>query len=573
MRSLAGSLLVLMVLIPCAVFSQQEAGPRNQVAKYWFFFADKGPASLHKSALLTAEQSLLPKAKARRLKVNPHGALVDDTDLSIGQPYLDELRRFGVVPVNVSKWLNAVSANVDENQLRLIAGLPCVSRHQPVGKFHREPLPEDAALEKPSFSSFFYELDYGPSLIQNELMAVPQVHDLGFYGQGVLIALLDTGFRLKHEAFNQMDVQAKYDFINKDSIVENENGQDTPSQDHHGSTVLSIIAGYNSGNLIGPAFGARFLLAKTEDVSSETPVEEDYWIAAAEWADSLGADIISSSLGYIDWYEYAEMNGDTAPITIAADLAAKKGILVVVAAGNEGNAPWHYISAPADGDSVVAVGAVNSSGNVAAFSSRGPSSDGRIKPDVMAMGVSTRCIAVANSQEIGRNYASVSGTSAACPLAAGAAALILCANPQLTPMQIREALWRTSDRASDPDNTYGYGVVNALAAMSYWGSPPDGLPEQHQLVGSYPNPFSPTLSNRIRIVFDIAEEAYVTADVYNTLGQKVATLSHEYKFPGKNQHLLWNGRDEEDRSLPSGVYLCRVHIGSMSGTVKITLLH
>ncbi len=572
-RGLTGSHWVWLVLFPVVVFPQQQIEPRKQVAKYWFFFVDKGPASLHKSALLSAESSLLPKAKARRLKVSSQGALVDYTDLAVWQPYVDDLRRRGVVLVNVSKWLNAVSAFADEDQLRLLSGLPCISRYQPVGKFHRERFQQGASMEKPSLPSFSHELDYGLSLVQNELMAVPQVHDLGFYGQGVLIALLDTGFRLNHEAFSQLDVLAKYDFINKDSIVENESGQDLPSQDHHGSIVLSIIAGYAASNLIGPAFGASFLLAKTEDVSSETPIEEDYWIAAAEWADSLGADIISSSLGYIDWYEYADMNGDTAPITIAADLAAKKGILVVVAAGNEGNAPWHYISAPADGDSVVAVGAVSSSGIVAAFSSRGPSADGRIKPDVMAMGVSTRCIAVANSQEIGSSYASVNGTSAACPLAAGAAALILCAHPQLTPMQVRESLWRTADRAPDPDNTYGYGLVNALTALSFWGSPPDGLPEQHRLVGSYPNPFSPTANDRMRIVFDIADEAYVTAGVYNILGQKVATLRPAYKFPGKNECLWWNGRDDANRPLASGVYLCRVQIGSFSGTTKITLLH
>ncbi len=572
MQILALCILTLLVLLVSSVFSQQQTASGDQSDKYWFFFADKGPASLRKSALLATEQSLLPKAKARRRKVRTQGALIDYTDLAIWQPYLDELRQLGVQPVNISKWLNAVSAYVDENQLRLLDGLPFISRYQPVGKFHRQPWQNEAALEKSSIPASFYDFDYGPSLNQNELMAVPQVHNLGFYGQGVLIALLDTGFRLNHQAFSQMDVQAKYDFINKDSIVENETGQDNPSQDNHGTTVLSILGGYSAGNLIGPAFDASFLLAKTEDVSSETPIEEDYWIAAAEWADSLGTDIISSSLGYTDWYSYQDMNGDTAPITIAADLAVKKGILVVIAAGNEGNAPWHYISAPADGDSVLAVGAINSSGNVAAFSSRGPSADGRIKPDVMAMGVSTRCIDVPNDQEIGTSYGNVSGTSAACPLAAGAAALILCGNPQLTPMQVREALWRTSDRATYPDNVYGYGVVNALAAINYWGPPPEGLPEKHQLVGSYPNPFSPRLSSRIRITLDIAEEVYITAEVYNSLGQKVATLSHGYKFPGKNQHLLWNGRDQADRPLPSGVYLCQVRIGSMSETIKITLL-
>jgi serine protease AprX len=559
------------VLLSGAELSAQEGSSSSKGEKYWIFFNDKGSGGLRKTALAELEQQLLPKARSRRAKVLRNGMLVDYTDFPLWKPYTDELQRNGIKVVNRSRWLNAVSAFLDAEQLQWIGQQPFVLQYPPVGKFKRQPEPEGESLSKSSGPSSPNILDYGNSLTQNQIISVPQVHQLGFFGQGILIALLDTGFRLRHEAFDQLDVIAKYDFINKDTVVENESGQDVSSQDNHGTMILSILAGYGPGNLIGPAFKASFLLAKTEYVPTETPIEEDYWIAAAEWADSLGADIISSSLGYTDWYTYADMNGNTTPITIAADLAVKKGIVVMIAAGNDGAMPWHYISAPADGDSVIAVGAVNAIGAIASFSSRGPTSDGRIKPDLVTMGIGTRCVAIPTGEEIGTSYTEVSGTSAACPLAAGAAALILSAHPELTPIQLREALLGTADRSFPPDNVYGYGLVNALAAINYWGAIEEP-PEDNRLIGSYPNPFIPARDSYASFVFDVAESATVTIEVYNVLGQIVVSLTRQVEFPGNSQRWSWDGRDEEGRFQPSGIYFCKMRIGNYSKTIKMILL-
>ena len=205
------------------------------------------------------------------------------------------------------------------------------------------------------------------------------------------------------------------------------------------------------------------MLAKTEDSRSETPIEEDYWVEGIEWADSLGAQIVSSSLGYTDWYTFADMDGKTAVTTLAADRAAKLGIVIVTANGNERRNSWGHVIAPADGDSVIAVGAVTSSGSLSSFSSPGPTYDGRIKPEVCAQGTSTFC--ARNSSNTAYGYSS--GTSLSTPLVAGVAALLLEAHPEWTPMQLREALMMTASNPSAPNNDYGWGIVNVLAALDY----------------------------------------------------------------------------------------------------------
>jgi len=539
-------------------------------SKYWIFFTDKGPSSLQKSNLLKIQQSLLPRARQRREKVFRGQSLVDETDLPLYPQYLRTLVAHGVRPVVKSKWLNAVSAYVDESRKSELQKLPFVKAIKRVAQFRLPEWQLDERLYRQYFPEKQTDLDYGESLQQNEMIHVPEVHNLGISGQGVLVAVFDTGFHLLHEAFDSLHVIAQYDFINHDENTDNEEG-DSGAQNWHGSLVLSILGGYSPGHLIGPAYGADFLLAKTEDVSSETPVEEDNWIAAAEWADSLGADVISSSLGYLDWYTYRDMDGDTAPITRAADLAVKKGIIVVVAAGNEGDASWHYITAPADGDSVIAVGAVQPSGTIANFSSRGPTYDGRIKPEVVAMGTSVASIQLSSGGMIGWGYTTIRGTSASCPQVAGAAALVLSAHPDLTPMQVRQALLATADRASYPDNTYGYGLIDAMSAIRYWGDP-EGKPEKTHLIGSYPNPFKRTIHHIIRFAFDLSDPAQVELDVYNILGQKVINLWTGARPAGRNQRIVWDGKSAEGSPVSAGLYFCIFRTPTFSETLKFIIL-
>jgi len=542
--------------------------------KYWIFFKDKGlryyaePEQLYKQA----EAGLSVRSLQRRMKVRGAKTLLDYTDLPVYRPYLDSLRQRGIRPVVVSKWLNAVSAYLSTQQVEEIRSLPFVRRIQKVAVFTRKPeevkpLVEERPLLRPFPNDTTPHLyDYGYSHAQNALIRVPDAHDRGLTGEGVLITMLDTGYNYRqHEAFQHLKVIAEWDFINGDSITVNEPGQDANYQHNHGTYTLSVIAGFAPGKLIGPAFGATYALAKTEYVPTETRIEEDYWVAGIEWADSLGADIVSSSLGYWDFedgfsYTYEDLNGDVAVTTVAADLAASKGIVVCNAAGNSGPNPSTIIT-PADGDSVIAVGAVRSDGSLATFSSRGPTADGRIKPDVVAMGVSV----VGASPNNPGGYSLVSGTSMSTPQVAGVCALILQAHPQLTPWEVREALRNTASLAEKPNNDYGWGLIDALRAVEYHG-PIRGIPAKYKLYQNFENPFR----DITRIPVDLPEEGFLTLKVYNVLGQVVATIAQGHYLPGQKV-FLWGGRDSRGEPLPSGVYFYRLQINGYQATKKLII--
>jgi len=530
--------------------------------KFWIYFADKG-ATLSKSDWNKLSESLNPRAAARRQKV---GDLLNITDVPVYAPYVRALREHQLNPIVISKWLNAVSVYATIEQVDAITDLPFVKSIQRVAQGSRPLLPlNNEQLMKSSAVHVTSALDYGPSIEQNALIHIPELHTLGVTGEGALIAILDTGFSLKHPALANVHIKAAYDFINQDEQVDNE--EDDPlNENDHGTKVLSIIGAFSPGNLIGTAYDAEFLLAKTEYIAGETQVEEDYWIAAAEWADSLGADVINSSLGYTDWYTYEDMNGLTAPITLAADLAFQKGIVVVTSAGNEGDDAWYYVSAPADGFDVIAVGAVRSDSLIASFSSRGPTSDGRIKPDVVAMGVST---VYSNSNGVG--FGRGSGTSYSSPQVAGVAALILSAHPELTPKQVREALIKTANRVNSPNNVYGFGLVNALAAVNYWGAVSEPG-EQNRFVQSYPNPFSYELHSQILFIVDLKEANRITIDLFNVLGQKVTTIVDVIQPALSNIQVTWQGLTADGSRLPSGLYFFRARIGDAVHMGKVTIL-
>ncbi len=372
----------------------------------------------------------------------------------------------------------------------------------------------------------------------------------------MFLCVLDTGFLRTHQALDQVTVIAERDFINGDNVTSNQPGDD-PGQHNHGTFCLSIAGGFDPGNLIGPAYGASFLLGKTEDVTSETPVEEDYWIAGAEWADSLGADVITSSLTYSDWYTYEDMDGDTAPITIAADLATMNGIVVCNAAGNQGDDPWFYIAAPADGDSVMAVGAVDSLGVITEFSSRGPSSDGRTKPDVCAMGRGNIFAQTSGPAD----YARGSGTSFSCPLVAGVAALLLQAHPTWTPMHVRNALRQTATHAAAPNNEYGWGIIRGWNANQWGGT---AAPELPGAAGALPIVAMPNPSRGLTLLRAnlAADESVVSLAIYDAAGRRVCDL----------EGFAWDGRDEDGRSVPAGIYFARLVTTKGTASARIVRL-
>jgi hypothetical protein len=431
--------------------------------KYWIFLKDKNSAALKKQQMDAAQSEIRDRALLRRAKVNPD-MIFDWYDLAINSDYLNQLEKLDIHPLVMSRWLNAVSTILDSSQLEQVRQLPFVKHINPVQSYFRKEPP--APTEAPLFPKFEpHNYDYGLSFTHNEMMKVPAVHDLGITGHDVLVLMLDSGFSFKdHPAFSIIDVVDEFDFLFQDANTQNEEGQDASSQHNHGTQTLSVIGGFAPGNLIGPAFSSQFILAKTEDVRREVIIEEDNWVAGLEWGERYGADIASSSLGYNDWYTYENFDGNTAITTQAADIAVKKGMVVVNSMGNEGNQVGSII-APADGDSVIAVGAVSSSGALAYFSSIGPTWDQRIKPDVVAPGVSVRMVSLKSTTD----YTFENGTSFSCPLAAGVAALVLSAHPELTPIQVRDALRQTADQADAPNNNYGWGLVKALEAVLYHG--------------------------------------------------------------------------------------------------------
>ncbi|MEW6194716.1 MAG: S8 family serine peptidase [Bacteroidota bacterium] len=457
-----------------------SAGLLSAQTKYLIYFKDKGIDSqnrLNKSSLLfkAAEKELTQRSIERRKKVMGEENYITFEDLPLNDSYVEQIESNGIKIVNKLKWFNAVSCYLTVEEFNLIKQLPFVKKIEQVGKFiSRKPIEDNKQVPDGSSSRLYktnYNLDYGPSLTQNELSEIPVVHDLGINGSGVLIGLLDTGFRWQStESVETRTVIAERDFIQGDNVTGNQAG-DASGQDSHGTNVFSIIGGYAPGSLIGPAYGASFLLAKTEYVPTETHVEEDNYAAALEWMEGLGVDITSSSLGYSIFdnttysYTYEDMNGNTTIVAQAANLAFDRGIITLTAAGNEGSY-WGVdkggISSPGDAFNIITVGAVDASNNITAFSSRGPTSDGRIKPELVALGNGVY------HSDVGTSFYSFgAGTSYATPITAGVAALLKSAFPHLTNQQVRRIMIESGDNLTTPNNEKGYGLISAKRAVTY----------------------------------------------------------------------------------------------------------
>jgi subtilase family protein len=404
----------------------------------------------------------------------------------------------------LSRWLHAVSADVPATALRQLLQANDLKRIQPLGRFKlRSPRPGSPVIELaprvspgpaagPGDTCGFTPGDdpvLGPSAMPYRQLHLRPLTDQGIDASGVRIGIFDTGFDTANPAFNGITITAQHDFVFNDSVVRDEPGKDVSGAQFHGTATWSLFAGEVPGRLHGIARGANFLLAKTEDIRTETRVEEDNYVAALEWADSIGVDIVSSSLAYLSFdngfsYTPSQLNGDVAVTTVAADMAAQRGILVVTAAGNSGPGP-RSIWTPADGDSVLAVGAEDSLGTIAFFSSRGPTADGRIKPDFTAPGVAV-CV-VTGAGQVRRE----DGTSFATPLLAASAALVKQMHPSLLPMELRTAFRSTATKRAAPDTTYGWGRPDVAAAAVF----PTGLTATSPLPGAGPlTTITPTFS-------------------------------------------------------------------------------
>lgn len=441
----------------CLVLSLLSLSPA-QPTRYLVYFQPK-PDSL----LPFVEAYLSPEALRRRYQ---QGIPIDVGDLPVPSAWIAQLGQHGRV-VGVSRWLNAALVEVPvSSALPAAPFIRCVepfTATQPRPKIPQESI---TGATHQLISSLGASAWTGSlTATQLSMLHIPELHDRNLRGQGIRVAVLDAGFpgmdqiaAFQH-VFREGRYVAGYDFVSGDSLVFDDNS--------HGTMVASIILGQDdTANYVGGAPEIELILARTEDAASETRQEEWNWARAAEWADSLGAYIIQSSLGYSTFdnpaenYTYADMNGQTAIVTLAARTAARKGLLVVSSAGNEGSSAWRYITAPADADSIIAVGAVDVNGQITFFSSRGPTEDGRIKPDVVALGQGVSVIRPNGTVGGG------AGTSFAAPLITSLAACLWQAQPTLHAQTLRQIILESSDRYANPDTAYGYGLPNGALALA-----------------------------------------------------------------------------------------------------------
>ena len=483
----------LLALILISFFASAQVAPN----KYFIRFTDKNNSPY---SIDNPSEFLSQRAIDRR---SNQDIPVEISDLPVNPSYLQGIAGTGAVILNPSKWLNGVSIFTDNpSVIDAIAELPYVKSITKMPQPVLRPVISKLPAVKPFFKNEIYRevgpnlkqgreissFDYGNGFNQIHMLNGDALHDMGYRGQGKVIAVLDGGFYhvntlpVFDSLWQNNQILGTHDFVN--------GGEVTFDGATHGAMVLSCMGGNYPGELIGTAPKASFWLLISEDVNSEYILEEYNWVSAAEFADSVGADVINSSLGYTEFddpvqnHTYAEMDGNTCPSTIGADLAAKKGILVVNSLGNSGSDDWYYLSAPSDGDSVLGIGAVDADGNYASFSSHGPSYDGRVKPDVCAQGEFDYVV-----DPYGGGFTYGSGTSFSSPVMAGAATCLWQANPTLKNMQIADAIRESANQYNSPDGMLGYGIPDFILANNIL-TIVEGPAAANPAIKVYPNPFT-----------------------------------------------------------------------------------
>ncbi len=515
------------------------------------FFTDKDNSEYN---LSKPEEFLSQRAIDRR---NRYGIPVTFQDLPVNDNYIAELSNLGIDVFHKSRWFNAVLVQMEEGMVSTVENLETVKKVIFVAPGERliknSGLRAATSVNEKSFRKSDLTND-----IQNNMLGVNLMHEDGFTGKGILIGIFDAGFTGVDQSiyFNHLlennKILATRDFIrNTDNVFQ---------YDDHGTGVLSTIAGYAESVYEGIAYDADIILCVTEDVPTEYVVEEYNWLFAAEFADSLGVDIINTSLGYNTFddasmdYTYEDMNGDIALITQATDLAASKGIVCIVSVGNEGNNGWKKLVAPADADSALAVGAVNTNLEYINFSSTGPSFDKRIKPDVVALGQGTKIVQY--NGELGTG----SGTSFASPLIAGLAAGLWQIYPELNNMELIGLIKEGSSQFLQPDTLLGYGVPDYSRIRSLITAL-----EEEPLASSfniYPNP----VDNKKLFVEYLGKSwnESVQIDIFDSKGSKVFELNMRYNDHSHKIELDLSG-------IKRGVYLLSLFYGKFNGNAKIII--
>lgn len=567
----------------------------TEVIPVWVEFVDKGEGGPGDLAvrLAAAEAALTPRARARRERahVTP---IVDYLDLPMHQPYIDALAARGFQPYGASRWFNRVAVRAPGTRISEIASLDFVRAMAPVEKaiISREPMGEVGSIQRPAQAECpnganclgRAQVNYGLTGPELAIYNIAAMHDSGYVGTGILICMLDDGYQYyrKHEALKDIVVPPGH---TRDFVWALPNLPDSSTSSGygwHGAMTLACAGGNKPGVFLGAAYGATFALARTEVDSFERQVEMTNWGMGAEWADSLGAEIISSSLGYTTFdtppsYTYADMNGHTTTITRAAEIAASKGMLVLNAVGNEGNKLWVKLVAPSDanGDSVLAVGAVDLNKVKTAFSSFGPSSDHRIKPDLMAMGQSNPLPEVRFVPNNPTQYVNLSGTSFATPLMAGFAACLMQARPNFSPVQIIQAMRASADRFTNPDTLYGYGIPSGAKALQVSASTVSVPPSSVRIALAGPNPFrtGQTANIRFAVGSGVPAGAKARVNVYDAGGRRVRELWCADDVPTDLWiGVTWNGNDSNGHPVRPGLYFVSLEVGRETQSARLVYL-
>jgi hypothetical protein len=445
------------ILLAIPLFAQA------QNKKYLVFFSRKlngNPYSISNPQAFLSERSIQRRQQ--------QGLALDSTDLPVIPSFLTQIQSTGALVLNPIRWLNAAIIDCNDIQYQQVLALPFVFGINPLNT----KIPDSPVRKLPK--SGVQSLDYGQSLTQNMQLEIDSMHNWGYHGEGKLIAVMDAGFFNvnTHQAFSHLFQSQKIkgirDLVARDGEV---------YQDHwHGGAVLSNIAGYLPGNLIGGAYAADYFLIRSEDAASENEIECAYWVAGLELADSIGADVVNSSLGYTTFdtpslnYTYNSLNGQTSIASKAASMAASKGMIVVNSAGNEGsNGSWGgWISVPADASNILSAGAIDASGSLTGFSGKGPTTDGRTKPDLVALGSGAITADVFSTNGISFN----NGTSFSAPILSGLVAGFWQAHPELSAMQVMDLLRNSGSNRNNPNNQLGWGIPGFIRAHILAGAKP-----------------------------------------------------------------------------------------------------
>lgn len=543
----------ILILLTVSLYVLIQPAFAQTGDRYWISFTDKNNSPY---SLSNPQDYLSQRAIDRRIRQQ---IPLDSTDLPVNPAYLDSIRNKGATIRHTSKWLNGATIQATPQQLIAIQALPFVKGSLQNGRIVVSAAHKLVSMrEMPAQRTQFTPAQYGDSYNQIAMHKGDVLHNAGFRGEGMLIAVFDAGFINVDQlaCFDSLRILNKikdtYDFVDLDN--------DVYGQDSHGTYVLGCMAGWIPGSLIGTAPKADYLLYRTENNvgGSEYQIEEDNWVAAAERADSAGVDVMNTSLSYTTFdnpamnHTYADMDGNTARITQAADLAASKGIMVVVSAGNYGSGSWQYIGAPADGDSVLSVGAVDATGSRVGFSSKGPTADGRIKPNVMAQGAGSITCGLQNGT-IGLN-----GTSFSGPIMAGLVTCLWQAYPSLTNMQLLQAIQQSASKANNPDNEMGYGIPDFQAARQALTVQDEVLSIQSLQI--YPNP----VKDQFEIAFTSDKTGSYRISLRSIEGKVVLFFDYVVTNPGP-QRLTY----ALPATLESGLYFLEVQTGSSRSYIKL----